>query len=263
MAEKTTHSLYGGEVIIEFYPNPYHKYVLVGTKERLLSATTVTGTIDKSRVLMIWLKKLIRDFLTPFIGSVLTSGLLEDALDQDNKRKQEAADIGTAVHEWAEAHIAAIVAKTTPPAIPEPTEGMDEDAIKQVEGIRNGVLAFLKWEEQHNVEYVISEQVVYSRKHNYVGTVDCMAKVDGKLSVIDFKTSKGVYPEFYLQAACYRAALVEEFAYEIDQTLLLNFNKITGEFFAHETNEHEEDYAAFLGLLVAKRRLKILDKWDD
>lgn len=250
MAEKETHKLYNGEIEIIFYPNS-HRYVLASTGEILVSSTSVTGLIDKSRVLIKWALNLARDFLITLLteGRVLTKADIEEAAVQHEIRKQEAADTGTQVHKWAENHVKSKMAGEPDPELP--TEPQ----------VLNGVLAYLKWEEQHHVVYKKSEFVVYSKTHRFVGTGDCLAEVDGVLSMVDFKTSKGIYPEMYLQVSSYRGAVSEELGLDIKQSILLNFGKETGEFSVHFTEDHDEDYAAFLGLLVAKRRLKILDKW--
>ena len=55
------------------------------------------------------------------------------------------------------------------------------------------VNAFLDWEAANKVKFVSSERVVYSKKHDYIGKMDIEAKVNGKLSMIDIKTSNGLY----------------------------------------------------------------------
>ena len=74
---------------------------------------------------------------------------------------------------------------------------------------------FLKWEKDHDVKFLKSEQVVYSKKYDYCGTFDNNAIVDGYLSLIDFKTSSGVYDDMFAQLAGYEQARVEEFPQEI------------------------------------------------
>jgi len=53
------------------------------------------------------------------------------------------------------------------------------------------------------------EQVVYSEKHRYAGTLDLLAEVNGVLTVVDWKTGKAVYSEAHLQNAAYRQAVRE------------------------------------------------------
>lgn len=51
------------------------------------------------------------------------------------------------------------------------------------------------------------EVVLLNKEYQYGGTCDALAKIDGKRALIDFKTSKGVWPEFSLQMAAYEACL--------------------------------------------------------
>ena len=52
-ANKIRKEMYGGEVVINFYPDS-HKYKLEGSKDWLVSSTGATGIIDKSTPLIIW-----------------------------------------------------------------------------------------------------------------------------------------------------------------------------------------------------------------
>jgi hypothetical protein len=72
--------------------------------------------------------------------------------------------------------------------------------------------AFMAWEDwmkQAKVKPLFIEQVVYSSRYGYAGTLDLGAEVDGVLTIIDWKTGKAVYPEAHLQNAAYRQGLRE------------------------------------------------------
>jgi len=69
--------------------------------------------------------------------------------------------------------------------------------------------AFMDWAGRVNLKPVLIEQTVYSKVHGFAGTMDVLARVNGVLSLIDFKTGKSVYPESFLQSAAYSTALVE------------------------------------------------------
>mgnify|MGYP001606268017 FL=1 len=53
------------------------------------------------------------------------------------------------------------------------------------------------------------ERTVWSQRYRYAGTIDALATIDGKLGVLDIKTSTGFYPEYNLQTAAYATALQE------------------------------------------------------
>lgn len=250
---KQTHTLYDGTVEVTFYPDS-HKYQLKGEKTFLISATAITGVIDKSRMLIPWATGLAATFLIDMVerGEPITTDAIREAMTQHTIRKDEAASIGTIVHDYAEAFATAKIEGKPLPEIP-------ADA---PEAALNGIMAFIDWTKQHHVEFRETERLVYSKAFGYVGLTDAIAVVDGKLSVIDYKTSKGIYDDHYFQIAGYWAAYTEETAGDIQQGILLHFNKETGEFAAHviEAADNLKNFGAFLGLYNAKKRLKELQK---
>lgn len=50
------------------------------------------------------------------------------------------------------------------------------------------------------------EATAWSHTHGYAGTFDGLHVIDGKLTLVDLKTSKDVYPDYALQLAAYRYA---------------------------------------------------------
>jgi hypothetical protein len=70
-------------------------------------------------------------------------------------------------------------------------------------------MAWEDWAKSVKLKPLYVEQVVYSRRFGYAGTLDLLAEVDGKLTVVDWKTGKAVYAEAHLQNAAYRQAIRE------------------------------------------------------
>jgi hypothetical protein len=71
-------------------------------------------------------------------------------------------------------------------------------------------LAYEQWMADHRVEPIATECVVASRKHGYAGTADLVAYVDGARSLVDLKTSSGLWNEMRCQVAAYFTAWNEE-----------------------------------------------------
>lgn len=249
MTETQKIKMYGGKIIINFTEKDWggkkiHSYTN-DKGEKLISVTQITGTIDKSNALIIWATRLMGKYLADnFLDKTLTSEALEMSLKEWRKAKEEAADIGSAIHDWIEQKI-----KGLEPAIPE------DDKVK------NGVLAFLKWQNENKIKWLETEKIVYSKKYNFVGKLDAIAKINGKTCLIDYKSSKGIYPEFYLQTAAYQLAYEEEHGKKLDGRILIHLGKEDGVFETIEAND-KKDSKAFLGLLEAKKRLLELDKWS-
>lgn len=103
---------------------------------------------------------------------------------------QEAADYGTMAHAWIEAHLQG--QEIGLEALPEPA--------------RNAVEAFIQWKSEHHLEVIKTEQTFYNCKLHYAGTADCVARVDGELTLLDWKTAAGIYMEMALQAWGYALA---------------------------------------------------------
>lgn len=70
-------------------------------------------------------------------------------------------------------------------------------------------MAFEDWARTHEVQPIRIEETVWSREYGYAGTLDLVARVDGQVSVVDFKTSKAIYAESHLQNVAYQVALAE------------------------------------------------------
>lgn len=69
---------------------------------------------------------------------------------------------------------------------------------------------FERWAKDVDLKPLLIEQTVYSKKYQYAGTLDLLAEVEGKLTIVDFKTGKAVYPEAHIQVGgAYMHALRE------------------------------------------------------
>lgn len=72
--------------------------------------------------------------------------------------------------------------------------------------------AFMAWEDwalNAGIKPVFIEQTIWSVSHRYAGTMDLLAWVNGHRTLVDYKTSKSVYPESKLQVAAYIRAMNE------------------------------------------------------
>ncbi|HUV46308.1 MAG TPA: PD-(D/E)XK nuclease family protein [Dehalococcoidia bacterium] len=94
----------------------------------------------------------------------------------------------------------------------------------QIDQAENSVLSFFVWEEQHAIEAILIEEPMVSEHFRFGGTIDCLAKLDGKLVLIDLKTSKGIYPEMLLQLAAYNQ-LLSEHGHVIDNARILRIGR--------------------------------------
>ena len=79
------------------------------------------------------------------------------------------------------------------------------------------LVKFAEWDAVTTPEYIATEKTVISKRYGFAGTLDCLARIDGKLVLIDWKTGKGIYTSYFLQVAALRQAAVEEGLIKADE----------------------------------------------
>jgi hypothetical protein len=161
-------------------------------------------------------------------------------------KSHDAINIGNITHEWVEAAINWKLEGGNIPKMP-----------KQEEAV-NAIDAFKDWVSQNVVEWKSSEEKLFNRKYRYAGTVDARAIINGEYCVIDWKTSKAVYPEYHLQVAAYAKAVEDIHGIPVDATYILRCDKATGRFEAVRSTAIEQNFQAFLAALTLHRRMKEL-----
>jgi len=268
--------IYNGSVKIIFQERDWNgKKIHIYKDEkgnRIKSCTGITGIVDKSTPLMYWAVKLMGlYFIQNYIDKPITEEIIEIGKKKWRDAKEEAADYGTQIHDYVEKWITL----KRKPEIPEN------------EKVRNGVIAFLKWVKENKREFISSERIVYSKKYNVVGKLDSISyDIDNDyLSLDDWKSSNGVYPEMVLQTAGYLMMLEEEIKYllsipfksikkEEDKRLvelykklggikirtLARFGKEDGEFEVKQFTDHKKDIKGFISALILEKRVKELEK---
>ncbi len=238
--------LYNGKIEITFGERDWKGNNIHIFKDKdgnkIESVTSFTRVIDKP-FLVPWAVKLTREFLIEKLskGAKITEELIHEAANQHNIAREASADIGTTIHKWIAQWIVG--------------KGKKKIEIPKDEKVRNGILAFMKFQDEHKVKWLESEKIVYSKKHNYAGILDAVGKIGKDTVLIDFKSSNGLYPEFAFQAAGYQIAYEEEMKKKLDYKIIVGFGKETGEFQIKEYRDGEEDKNAFLGCVYLKRRL--------
>lgn len=264
-----THSLYGGKITIDFYEGR-HLYKVRETGEVPISVTGATSIIDKSRPLLIWSERLSVEYLLDKLNAKVkfTEELIREACHQHQVKKEEAATIGGLVHKWAEDYIAGVNPEL-------PTD----------EKVLNGVTAFLSFVQEHDVKFLASEKIVYSKKHRYVGLLDTIVSMKWNstkrlICLGDFKTNNWkedketgerkptVYAEYRYQVAGYQNAYEEEHGeYFTGPRLMFSFDKDGGNFKVTDLDEQEDNYEkdvkCFLSALTLRKRDKELSTWKD
>ena len=237
------YKLYNNTVDLVF-DEEKHKYFV---NDLPVDGTTGILSVINKPALMGWAVKVTVEFIESILKAgvaldeVQIKALLEGAKRAHRQKKTDAADIGTFVHDWIKDHIAG----KNPPMPVNPL-------------IKNAVDTFLAWEKDQKVEFLESERAIYSKKYGYAGTLDFIAKIDGKIVLGDFKTSSGIWDEYFLQIAAYQQAYLEEFPEkEIVGGVIVRVGK-DGTLETKETADYDKNVLGFNGALVLYRRLQEL-----
>jgi len=156
--------------------------------------------------------------------------VMKEAKKQHEVRKNEAADIGTMIHIWLSRyirhHIRINLKKQNPN---QEFHGEDLDTIMNTMPNNDTAIKCIKIAlelfSRLNIIWISSERRVYSPKYGYCGTCDAEAIVNGRLVLIDFKTSNNMESSYALQTAAYEQAIWEEFNVKHHGRLIFRFDK--------------------------------------
>jgi len=80
---------------------------------------------------------------------------------------------------------------------------------QQIDQAENAVLSFLEWAKHKEISPLIVEEPMVSEEYRFGGTLDCLASINGELTLLDIKTSAAIFPEMLVQVAAYRQLVIE------------------------------------------------------
>lgn len=160
------------------------------TNEPFVSVTTVIDQALKKDQLENWkMQQVYRSVLRdPQISE-------REALQAPWKAADSAKSTGSTVHSLIESY--RVSQALAEPSVPEFKLFAD---------------AFYQWIKDYKVRVVENEKTVFSHRFGYAGTLDmlCTFGDDPGLVLVDFKTSKGIYPQVFLQLSAYKQGLSEQ-----------------------------------------------------
>lgn len=131
----------------------------------------------------------------------LTNWKVKLGKEESDKISGEAADIGKQVHQALE-----IVVLHQLGFLGSPFPKLTKDEKKIVQNAMN---EYLKWQKKTGFKPISPEMTVHSETYGYAGTLDCVGTIGDEIVIIDWKTSKRIYKDYYLQLAAYRDAYSE------------------------------------------------------
>lgn len=228
---------YDNEHTIEFNEGS-HRYKLDG-KAAVGVTTMIKGAYPTSAGLISWMKgqtaeALFRALTVPGGGGyhprdgfwpieeVTKADLIKTAKQADRSVTQEAADIGTLVHEFCYLT---------------DTQGAPNDLLETIatlpvkDKIMAGIDKFREWKKTTPKDkFVAAEGLIASPSYLFCGKFDKLADRGGQLVLSDYKTSKAIYLEQFVQLGAYAIAIEEWMGLHVDGLEILRFGKEDGEF---------------------------------
>lgn len=228
---------YDGKHKIQFKESS-HRYKWVckcHAKEPSVGVTTFTkGGYPTSMGLINWMKTQATEYTIQWFlkrGNVkaLTeeehTALIKEAKIADRDVSQEAADIGTLVHDFA--YLTELGREQEAQALYDQITALPPEVSDK---ILSGIHKFKDWKKKTPDILKLSETLVASPLCLFCGKFDRLAERHGKLILSDFKTSKSMYLDQFIQLAAYRMAIREWLGLTVDGLEVLRFGKEDGDF---------------------------------
>ena len=221
-------------------PGTAHKPYYSPDGDRVPSVTTILGVVDKN--LTNWANKL---------------GLQGKSLSDESSHVM---GIGTLLHAYIEGMFR--------------DEDVDDSGFtdEQKEVAQRCFGKFSLWASEHQITPISLELSLASGR--YGGTMDALLEIDRVVTIMDWKTSKDIYPEYFAQLSAYHNLISEKFDLgedigftipnNIQQVGILKVPKENGQDFEYSVRNVDSRefrnawiyFEACLNLYNAKKRLK-------
>lgn len=197
--------------------------------------------------------------LCPEPVAKLPQYLLDEIITKSKSAGQrvakKAANIGSIVHEWAEAD-----GNNNTARIAELDKIINEHPDR--EKILLCLREYKKWNLESGYETVDAEQVIASVKYGWGGKYDRFSLLKSKKIMIDFKTSSGIFLEHKVQVGgCYNQAMKEWRDIELDGIDLVRFGKDGS--FEHELITRKSHLKELIEqAVVCKKTFDFMKEWE-
>ena len=169
---------------------------------RLPGVTTITGDLGwNTQILVNWANRL-------GLKGINSTTYVDDK-----------ADIGTLGHQLVLDHFRKIDTDTS------------DYTANQIDLAENCLMSYWAWERGKEIKPIIMEQPLVSELLKFGGTPDMYAEIDGRKTLLDLKTGKGVYDEYKIQVAGGYLLLLEEHGYLVEDIVILNIPRAEDEAF--------------------------------
>lgn len=126
---------------------------------------------------------------------------------------------------------------------------------EEIEAAQNAAEKFRAWLVNHDMQTHLIEEQLVSERHRVGGTIDWYGELDGKMTLVDIKTSGDIYEEHIIQVAAYAQMLKDE-EYPIDCVRILRFSREDND---DHRDMHVSDRLLEVGLNIFLRLREVYD----
>lgn len=190
--------------------------------------------------------------VTTILGLIAKPALVHWAWQMGSEGKdykkvsEQAAGIGTIAHAMCECHVKGMELDTS---------NLSKEDLDKAE---TAFIKFVSWWDSNGFKCIASELQMVSEYYQCGGTADIIARDrDGKLVLIDLKTSKAIYSEHRVQTSVYAEMYEETHSDPIDRVLIARIGKEdAGDFEWREVHDRRECQDYFEALCDAYRLKK-------
>lgn len=172
-------------------------YIDTTTGEYYPSATTILEAYPKPYALLQWMK---------------------EAGKQSDEVRDAAGRRGSNVHYLTEQYDKGFECKLLNEDTGQPMYSMEEWSMFE---------RYVDFTTRFNPQHELIEQQVLSPQLGFAGTIDRVTVIDGKMYLLDIKTSNGIYNSYWLQVAAYQQALLKEAGIQTEGVAILWLNAKT------------------------------------
>jgi hypothetical protein len=271
-------NIYDGKIKVQFSPGR-HTYMVTApgiiTKGWYPSVTGILGVIAKPQLTK-WASQRTIEYIKKRLGELESSqtappflldtkhlhSWCEDA--EEGWQDTESTSIGSLAHRFLEAELKYRAREGPKPERPkvDPVSAPDFTA-GMIDAANHSISAGLSFFDEHEIKPLMLERVLFHPIDAYIGTVDFVGYVDGELVIGDYKSSKRLYAEYWIQLSAYINAYFCEFGKLIETRYLWNIKKDgTGlEVEKRGVDTHQDDIGCFRGCQALYSWQRKNDPW--
>lgn len=233
--------------IPENFADHHHYYADADAKDEYTGVTTVLKVLNKPALVQ-WAANEVVGYIKGNAEEAVknlfyvSADCLEEARTAHRRKADKAAEHGTDAHALVEKWI---------------RFGIEEcDGRPEITFIINErIQSFIDWADQNVDRFLFAERPLHSHDLFVAGTADfAYIGKDGKRYIGDFKTSSGIWDEYWLQCAAYRMLAEHEGDEPYDGSVIVRLGK-DGKFETKKMVEYETPRDAFLAALKIYRAM--------